>query len=394
MANTLVQTTTDYYNFDALLTPEEREVRYRTREFFATEVEPIINPYWERAEMPMELIPKFAALGLAGGMSKEYGCAGLTAVGFGVMGMEMSRGDGSMATFFGVHSGLAMGSIDLLGSEEQRARWLPSMARMEKIGCFGLTEPNVGSNSWNLETTFRKDGEEYILNGHKRWIGNATFADLAIIWARDEQSGKVNGFVIELPTPGFTATKIEGKIARRALINADITLDNVRVPAENRLAKANSQRDTTKVLTMTRVGVAWEGVGHALAAYEIALAYAKQRQQFGRPIAGFQMIQEKLVQMLAAVTSMQFFTLRLSQLLDQGTITDGQASLAKMHNAATARRVVAMGREILGGNGILLENHVARHFADVEATYTYEGTNEINTLVVGRDITGLQAFVG
>jgi glutaryl-CoA dehydrogenase len=379
---------------DELLTPAEREYRDRVHQFMATEVTPIINPYWERAEFPVQLIPKLATLGLAGGMIQGYGSPGFSAVAMGVTAMEFSRGDGSICTFFGVHSGLAMGSIGMLGSQEQRERWLPAMARMEKLGCFGLTEPNVGSNSWNLETTFRRDGDHYILNGAKRWIGNGTMADLAVIWARDENDGKVGGFVIELPTHGFTATKIEGKIAKRCVINADIKLENVRVPVENKLALATGSRSTAQVLTMTRVGVAWEGVGHSMAAYEIALNYAKHRQQFGRPIAGFQMVQEKLVRMLAAVTSMQLFTLRLSQLLDEGKLTDAQASLAKMHNASTGRSVVALARETLGGNGILLDYHAARHFADMEAVYTYEGTNEVNTLIVGRDITGLQAFVG
>ncbi len=394
MSATLLQTSVDYYLMDELLTAEEREYRDRTHQFFDTEVLPIINPYWERAEFPKQLIPKLAALGMAGGMLKGYGCPGMSGVAMGMTAMEMSRGDGSVATFFGVHSGLAMGTIGLLGSDEQKQRWLPAMSRMEKLGCFGLTEPNVGSNSWNLETMFRRDGDEYIINGAKRWIGNATMSDLAVIWARDEVDGKVGGFVLELPTPGFTATKIEGKIAKRALINANITLENVRVPVANKLALATGSRSAGQVLTMTRVGVAWEGVGISMGAYEIALNYTKQRQQFGRPIAGFQMIQEKLVKMLAAITSMQFFTLRLSQLLDEGKLTDAQASLAKMHNAATARMVVALARESMGGNGILWENHAARHFADAEAVYTYEGTNEVNTLVVGRDITGLQAFVG
>jgi len=386
-------TATDYYLLDDLLTDDEREARYRTREFFEAEVEPIITPYWERAEFPHQLVPKFKLLGYAGGMLQGYGCAGLSAIGSGVVGMEMARVDGSICTFYGVHSGLAMGSIGLLGSEEQKQRWLPAMAQYDKIGCFGLTEPNIGSNSWMMETHFRRDGDSYIINGAKRWIGNATFADLAIIWARSEEDGKVGGFVIELPTPGFTATKIENKISKRALINADITLDNVRVPVANKLALASSSKATGQVLVMTRVGVAWEAIGHALASYEIALEYAKQRQQFGKPIASFQMIQEKLVKMLAKVTSMQFMTLRLSQLLTAGKLTDAQASLAKMYNAATAREVVAMGREVLGGNGILLEYKAARHFADVESVYTYEGTNEVQTLIVGRDITGIQAFV-
>ncbi|MCS6871457.1 MAG: acyl-CoA dehydrogenase family protein [Anaerolineae bacterium] len=384
----------DFYRLDELLTPEEREVRYLVRDFMAREVEPIINAYWERAEFPMELIPKLAALNLAGATIKGYGCRGLSQVAMGVMAMEFARGDASISTFFGVHSGLAMGSIDMLGSEEQKARWLPAMARMELLGCFGLTEPQGGSNAAHPLTTAVRQGDHYVLNGAKRWIGNATMADLAIIFARNTETNQVNAFVVEpKKMAGYTATPIEGKIAKRAIINADIKLENVIVPAENRLERCNSFRDVAKVLMVTRVGVAWEAVGAAMAAYEYALAYAKQRVVFGKPIAGFQMIQEKLVQMLGEITSMQLFSLRLSQLADQGKLTDGQASLAKVHNAAAARRVVALGREIMGGNGILLENHVARHFADMEAVYTYEGTNEINTLVVGREITGISAIV-
>lgn len=393
-----VQTATlsavDFYRLDDLLTPEEREVRYLVRDFMTREVEPIINSYWERAEFPVELIPKLAALNLAGATIKGYGCRGLSQVAMGVMAMEFARGDASISTFFGVHSGLAMGSIDMLGSEEQKARWLPAMARMELLGCFGLTEPQGGSNAAHPLTTAVREGDHYILNGAKRWIGNATMADLAIIFARNTETNQVNAFVVEpKKMAGYTATPIEGKIAKRAIINADIKLENVVVPAENRLERCNSFRDVAKVLMVTRVGVAWEAVGAAMAAYEYALAYAKQRVVFGKPIAGFQMIQDKLVQMLGEITSMQLFTLRLSQLADEGKLTDGQASLAKVHNAAAARRVVALGREIMGGNGILLENHVARHFVDMEAVYTYEGTNEINTLVVGREITGISAIV-
>jgi glutaryl-CoA dehydrogenase len=236
-------------------------------------------------------------------------------------------------------------------------------------------------------------GDHYILNGAKRWIGNATFADVTVIWARDEETDQVGGFLVEKDTPGFTATKMEGKIAKRALLNADITLEGCAVPVENRLPSARSYRDTASILRATRYGVAWEAVGHALAAYEIALSYTKDRIQFGRPIAGFQLVQAKLVKMLAELTSMQLLTLRASQLHQAGRLTDGQASLAKQNNAAKAREVVALGRELLGGNGILLENHMARHFADMEAVYTYEGSNEINTMIVGREITGLAAFV-
>ncbi|PJF30263.1 MAG: acyl-CoA dehydrogenase [Candidatus Thermofonsia Clade 1 bacterium] len=396
MANVLTATLSavDFYRLDDLLTPEEREVRYLVRDFMAREVEPIINSYWERAEFPFEIIPKLAALNLAGATIKGYGCRGLSQVAMGVMAMEFARGDASISTFFGVHSGLAMGSIDMLGSEAQKERWLPAMARMELLGCFGLTEPQGGSNAAHPLTTAVREGDHYILNGAKRWIGNATLADLAIIFARNTETNQVNAFVVEpKKMAGYTATPIEGKIAKRAIINADVKLENVVVPAENRLERCNSFRDVAKVLMVTRVGVAWEAVGAAMAAYEYALAYAKQRVVFGKPIAGFQMIQDKLVQMLGEITSMQLFTLRLSQLADEGKLTDGQASLAKVHNAAAARRVVALGREIMGGNGILLENHVARHFADMEAVYTYEGTNEINTLVVGREITGISAIV-
>jgi glutaryl-CoA dehydrogenase len=281
----------------------------------------------------------------------------------------------------------------MLGSEAQRQRWLPAMARMELLGCFGLTEPQGGSNASMPMTTARLEGDKWVLNGAKRWIGNATMADLAIIFARNLETKQVNGFVVDTKTPGYSATPITGKIAKRAIINADVQLDECAVPLDARLENCNSFRDTAKVLMVTRVGVAWEAVGAAMAAYEIALEYAKKREVFGKPIAGFQLIQDKLVRMLGAITSMQLFTLRLSQLADEGKMTDGMASLAKVHNAANGREVVALGREILGGNGILLENHVARHFADMEAVYTYEGTNEINTLVAGREITGLSAIV-
>ncbi|GAB4554935.1 MAG: acyl-CoA dehydrogenase family protein [Anaerolineae bacterium] len=383
----------DYYRLDDLLTPEERNVRYQVREFMQREVEPIINPYWERAEFPYEIMPKLAALKLAGGTIKGYGAPGLSQVAMGVLAMEFARGDASISTIFGVHSGLAMGSIYILGSEAQREKYLPAMASMDMIGCFGLTEPQGGSNAAQPLTTAKREGDHYVLNGAKRWIGNATLADIAIIFARNLETGQVNGFIVDTKTEGYKATPIEGKIAKRAVINADVVLDNVIVPAENRLANCNSFRDTAKVLLATRIGVAWEAVGAAMAAYEYALEYAKQRNVFGKPIAGFQLIQDKLVRMLGQITSMQMMSLRLSQLAETGQITEGQASLAKAHNAATAREVVALGREILGGNGILLENHVARHFADMEAVYTYEGTNEINTLVVGREITGINAFV-
>jgi glutaryl-CoA dehydrogenase len=393
MATPVVDHALDFYDLDELLTDDERAVRDRVRAFVDEEVTPVINPYWEKAEFPFELVPKLAALHICGGTIQGYGCPGMSSVAAGLAGMELARGDGSLNTFFGVTSGLAMTSIYLCGSEEQKSFWLPPLARMEKIGAFGLTEPAIGSDASHLETRARRIGDMYVLDGAKRWIGNATFADVVVIWARDEETGQVGGFLVEQGTPGFTATKMEGKLAKRAIINADITLEDCAIPESNRLPLARSFRDTAAVLRATRYGVAWEAVGHARAAYEIALSYAKQRVQFGRPIAGFQLIQAKLVKMLAELTSMQLLSWRLSQLHQSNRLTDGQAALAKQSNAAKAREVVALGREILGGNGILLENHIARHFADVEAVYTYEGSNEINTLVVGREITGIAAFV-
>lgn len=382
----------DFYLLDELLTDDERELRDRVRAFCDSEIIPIINPYWERGEFPFELIPKMAALGAAGGPIKGYGAPGLSSMAFGLLAAELARADGSISTFFGVTSSLAMGSIYLCGSEEQRQKWLPPMSRLEKIGAFALTEPWIGSDAAHILTRASRVGDTYVLNGAKRWIGNASFADVIVVWAVDEETGQVGGFLVEKGTPGFEAKVIEGKIAKRSVLNADITLTNCEVPAENRLANANSFKDTAKVLVNTRFGVAWEAIGHAMAAFEIARKYALGRYQFGRPIAGFQMVQDKLVQMLSELTAMQLLGWRLAGLRDAGKMTDAQASLAKQHNASAARRVVALGREILGGNGILLENHIARHFVDMEAVYTYEGTNEINTLVVGREITGIQAF--
>jgi glutaryl-CoA dehydrogenase len=382
---------TDFYLMDELLTPEERSIRDKVRAFSDREVIPIINDYWERAEFPFELIPKIAALGIAGGSIQGYGCPGMSVTAAGLVAVELARGDASICTFFGVHSGLAMTSLSLLGSEEQKQRWLPAMARMEKIGAFGLTEPQHGSDAVALETRAHREGDEYILNGSKRWIGNASFADFTIIWARDDE-GNVGGFIVEKGTPGFDAKIMTGKVAKRAVWQTDITLTDVHVPAENRLALSHSFKDTSSVLTATRSGVAWEAIGHAIAAYEIALSYAQERKQFGKALINFQIIQNKLSSMLANVTSMQLLCLRLSQLQAEGKMTAPMASLAKMNNARLAREVVADAREMLGGNGILLEYHIARHHADIEAVFTYEGTDTIQSLIVGREITGVQAF--
>ena len=384
----------DFYGLEQLLDDTGRDALQRTREFMTKEIEPVINHYWTREEFPRDLIPAFARLGIAGTAYDGYGCPGGGPLLDGMIAMELARTDPSISTFMGVHSGLAMGSIYLCGSEEQKQRWLPEMARMEKIGAFGLTEPDVGSGvAGGLTTTARRDGAEWVLDGQKKWIGNATFADYVVIWARDVHDGQVKGFVVEQGTPGFSAMKMRDKIALRVVQNAHITLDGVRVPETNRLQKADSFRETAKVLRLTRAGVAWQAVGCARGAYEHALAYAKEREQFGKPIAGFQLVQDLLVRMLANITASACLCARLAQLQAAGTAADEHSALAKAFCTVRMREAVGYARELLGGNGILLENQVGRFVADAEAIYSYEGTREINTLVVGRAITGVSAFV-
>jgi glutaryl-CoA dehydrogenase len=384
----------DFYLLEQTLEPEGRQLVARVREFMEKSVQPVINYYWTREEFPHDLVAGLRQLGLAGQPYSGYGCPGGGNLLDGMISMELARVDSSIATFFGVHSGLAMGSIYLCGSEEQKERWLPPMARMEKIGAFGLTEPDVGSGAaGGLTTTARRDGDDWVLDGQKKWIGNATFADYVIIWARSLEDQQVKGFVVEKGTPGFETSKMRDKIALRVVQNAHITLDGVRVPEANRLQRADSFRETAAVLRLTRASVAWQATGCARGAYEHALAYARQRQQFGRPIGGFQLVQDLLVRMLANITSSACMCARLSALQQQGLAEDHHSALAKAFCTVRMRETVGWARELLGGNGILLENHVGRFVADAEAIYSYEGTREINTLIVGRAITGLSAFV-
>ena len=386
--------TGDFYSIATTVSDEDKAILARVRAFMEAEVAPIINDYWIRAAFPFELIPKMAALNIAGISYQGYGCAGRSTVLDGLIAVEMARIDASIATFFGVHSGLAMGSIYLCGSEEQKQQWLPVMQRMEKIGAFGLTEPEVGSGaSGGLMTTARREGDEWVLNGQKKWIGNATFADVTVIWARDEADNQVKGFLVEKGTPGFAPEKMEDKMALRVVQNALITLKDCRVAEANRLQNARSFRDTAAVLRMTRAGVAWQAVGCAMGAYEHALAYSQQRQQFGRPIASFQLVQDLLVGMLGNITASQCMVLRLSEMQEAGVMTDAHASLAKAFCTSKCRETVGFARELMGGNGILLENQVGRFVADAEAIYSYEGTREMNTLIVGRAISGFSAFV-
>jgi glutaryl-CoA dehydrogenase len=391
---TLPEANGDFYMLSRNLSDEENQIRLKVRTFMEQEVQPIINDYWGRDEFPFELLPKFKALGIAGLPIKGYGCPGQSTMLMGFIMMELARVDASISTFQGVHTGLAMGSIAQCGSEEQKQEWLPKMAAMEKIGSFGLTEPEVGSGaSGGLKTTARREGDTWVLNGQKKWIGNSTWGDLTIIWARDEADQQVKGFIVENKTPGFHVDKIQHKMALRVVQNGLITLTDCRVNETSRLQNANSFKDTAKVLRNTRAAVAWESVGCATGAYEHALRYAQQRIQFGRPIASFQLVQDLLFRMLGNITSTQAMCYRLSQMQDEGIMLDEHASMAKGVCTVRMRETVGWAREVLGANGILLDYNIGRFVADAEALYSYEGTREMNSLIVGKAITGFSAFV-
>lgn len=384
----------DFYNISHTLTPDERALQLRVRAFMEDEVKPIANEFWVRGEFPHHLIPKVAELDICGVAYEGLSNPLRSCLMEGVLAMEMARVDASFATFFGVQSGLVMGSIHLLGSEEQKQEWLPELKSLRKIGAFGLTEPEVGSGvAGGLTMKAKRNGNTWTLNGQKKWIGNATFADVIIIWAEDEEDKQVKGFLVRKGNPGLGVEKMEDKMALRIVQNGMVTLTNCVVAESDRLQHANSFKDTANVLRMTRAGVAWLAVGCARGAYEAALKYTRERKQFGKPIASFQQIQNHLVEMLTNLTAMQTMVARLSELQDQKELTDEHASLAKVFCSLRTRDIVSKAREVMGGNGILLQYDVARFVADAEAIYSYEGTKEINTLIVGRAITGYSAFV-
>jgi glutaryl-CoA dehydrogenase len=383
---------TDYFHIADQLDRAELDYLQRTRAFVDDEVLPVINRYWERAEFPRPLIERMAGLGIVGDGIVGYGCPPMSPIASGLVHLELNRGDGSLGTFLGVQAGLAMQSIAMLGSEEQKQRWLPPMSKLQAIGAFALTEPAHGSDSVALETSARRDGDTWVIDGAKKWIGNGSIADVVVVWARDEADRRVKGFLLEKGTAGFDARRMEGKGSLRAVWQAEITLTDVRIPEANRLPGAQSFKDAGRVLAGTRNAVAWAALGHATAAYEIAAQYCAERTQFGKPLVSFQIVQDKLVKMLAEVCSMQLYCLRLGRLIEEGRLTDTIAALAKMNNTRKAREVIAVARDLLGGNGVLLDFHVIRHMADIEALHTYEGTETIQTLIVGRDITGVGAF--
>jgi len=384
----------DFYDISERLTDEDRAIQLKVRSFMEREVSPIVNEFWLHDEFPREIIPKIAALNICGISFEGYGCAGKSSLLEGIIACELARVDPSIATFFGVQSGLCMGSIYRCGSEEQKQEWIPQLQQFKKIGAFGLTEPEVGSGAaGGLTTTCEKTEQGWKLNGQKKWIGNATFADIVVIWARDVADQQVKGFIVRTDTPGFSVEKIKDKMALRIVQNGLITLKDCIIEEKDRLPNARNFKDTAKVLQATRAGVAWMAVGCARGAYENALAYTTKREQFGKPIASFQLIQNHLVEMLSNLTAMQTMVFRLSELQDSGKLKDEHASLAKVFCTLRTRDIVSRAREVMGGNGILLEYNVARFLADAEAIYSYEGTKEINSLIVGRSITGFSAFV-
>ena len=392
----------DFFAFEQLLSDKERDRLSEIRTWLDREVRPIAVDCWNRGEFPMELIPKLAELDVMSPVHRQ-GYSNLFA---GIVHAEFTRADTSIATFMGVHDGLFTGSIEALASEEQKEAWLPDIYAMKKVGAFGLTEPLGGSDvAGGTRTTAQKDGDTWILNGAKRWIGNATFSDYVVIYARDVADNQVKAFLVDAARdvnfflavattlPGYRATKIENKISLRTVQNADIVLENVVVPDSHKLAGGNSFRDTNKVLKVTRLAVAWQAVGQQLAAFDVARRYAVERHQFGRPLASFQLVQEQLVKILGNAVSSMGMMVRLSQLEDAGVAKDEQSALAKAFTTARMRESVAIGRSLLGGNGIVTDYEIAKIFADAEAIYSYEGTYEINTLVTGRAITGISAIV-
>jgi glutaryl-CoA dehydrogenase len=385
----------DFYGYENRLTDQEKGLITQLRAYLDAEVRPIVNGLWADAEFfPRTIVTNLAAMGLFGQPWEETRRFENSAVFRGWVALELARVDASLATLVGMQNGLVMGSIAVAGSKEQRDEWLPRLASGELLGAFGLTEPLSGSDSaQGLRTVARRDGDSWVINGAKRWIGNGSISDITIIWAKDAEDGQVKGFIVPTTTPGYSAKRIENKQALRIVQNADIELTDVVVPESNRLQNSRSFRETAAVLRLTRAEVAWAAVGNSVGAYEAAVAYAGERIQFGKEIGSHQLVQDLLAKSLGNITSSIGLVTRVSEMLDEGTQRDEHASLAKAFTTSRMRETVAWCREIFGGNGIVLDYDVIRFFADAEAIYSYEGTREMNTLIVGRAITGKAAFV-
>ncbi len=380
----------DYYRTDELLSVDERNVRNSIRRWVENEYLPKIPSYFDEATFDVELIPQLAEMGLLGIKIKEYDCAGMSNVDYGLVCQELERGDSALRSFISVQNSLVMYPIHTFGTEAQKDRWLPAIARGEKVGCFGMTEPDAGSDPAHMRTHAVRKGGDYVLNGSKMWITNGEIADVAVIWAHTGQG--IRGFLVEKGMPGFQAFPIPRKYSLRASVTSGLTLDDVRVPEENLLPRTDGLKSGLMCLNEARYGIAWGAVGAAMACYETALEYAKSRIQFEVPIASFQLVQAKLVKMLTEITKAQLLNIQLGRLKDAGLARHTQVSMAKMNNVAETLKICRTARDILGANGITLDYHVIRHMLNLESVYTYEGTNDVHTLIIGSDITGHDAF--
>ena len=382
----------DFYNITDLLTEEELLIQQTAYDFVQTEFMPVINDHFENSTFPMELVPKLGELGFMGSALPETsGGAGVSNVAYGLILHELERGDSGLRSFASVQGALVMYPIHAYGSDEQKAKWLPELGAGTKIGCFGLTEPNFGSNPGGMATRCKRDGDGWVINGNKMWITNGSLADVSVVWARDED-GLVRGFLLEKGMEGFTTSDIHGKLSLRASITSELSMANVRVPDSARLPNIEGLKGPLGCLTQARYGIAWGMVGCAIDCYNTALDYAKERKQFSKPIGGYQLIQAKLVEMVTRITEAQLLVYRLGRLKDEGKMTFQQVSMAKRNNCVMARDVARVSREILGANGITEDYSPMRHMANIESVYTYEGTHEMHTLILGQDVTGLAAY--
>jgi glutaryl-CoA dehydrogenase len=383
----------DYYGIEALLTEEQRMVRDAVRDWVESKFLPVVAQHHRDGTFPIEVRKDLGELGVFGATLKGYGCAELDHVAYGLIMQELERGDSGLRSFASVQSGLVMYPIYAYGSDAQKDRWLPRLQSGEALGCFGLTEPDHGSDPGSMATRAVRRGNEYVLNGTKLWITNGSVADVAVVWAKSDD-GEIEGFLVERNTPGFSTLDIHGKFSMRASITSELSFQDCRIPADNRLPKVRGLRGPLGCLNQARYGIAWGAIGAAMAVYDWARQYACQRVQFGRPIASFQLVQQKLVWMLTEITKAQLLCLRLGQLKNAGELRPQQVSLAKMNNVQMALDAARMARDILGAAGIVDEHPVIRHMLNLETVNTYEGTHDIHVLIIGRDITGLDAFGG
>ena len=382
----------DFYNITELLTEEELMIQRTAYDFVQAEFMPLIHNHYEKGTFPNEIAAKLGELGFMGSsLPEESGGSGVSNVAYGLILHELERGDSGLRSFASVQGALVMYPIHAYGSEEQKSRWLPGLGAGTKIGCFGLTEPNFGSNPGGMATRCKRDGDDWILNGNKMWITNGSLADVSVVWARDDE-GIIRGFLLEKGMEGFTSSDIHGKLSLRASITSELSMSDVRVPDSSRLPNIKGLKGPLGCLTQARYGIAWGMIGAAVDCYNTALDYSKERKQFSKPIAGYQLTQAKFAEMITRITEAQLMVYRLGRLKDEGTMNFQQVSMAKRNNCAMARDIAKMAREILGANGVTEDYSPIRHMANIESVFTYEGTHEMHTLILGQDVTGIAAF--